>query len=145
MNWTEILYPVAWLWKPKLYLTFLFFVAAAYLLIVFNWYYSDGDQAGYLLKVSRKGWVCKTYEGELAITTCPALRRWSGTCLSRMTQWGNNSQASPASESCFTTRSSAISPRPVLVRPPTLWTVSRSRSDVLYGGKKKVRGRPSLG
>ena len=73
MNWTEILYPVAWLWKPKLYLTFLFFVAAAYLLIVFNWYYSDGDQAGYLLKVSRKGWVCKTYEGELAITTLPGV------------------------------------------------------------------------
>src|SRR5947199_9404628 len=73
MNWTEILYPVAWLWKPKLYLTFLFFVAAAYLLIVFNWYYSDGDQAGYLLKASRKGWVCKTYEGELAITTLPGV------------------------------------------------------------------------
>src|SRR5216110_1849301 len=73
MNWTEILYPVAWLWKPKLYLTFLFFVAAAYLLIVFIWYYSDGDQAGYLQKFSRKGWVCKTYEGELAMTTVPGV------------------------------------------------------------------------
>jgi hypothetical protein len=73
MNWTAILFPVAWLWKPKLYLTFLFFVAAGYLLIVFNWSYSDGNRAGYLQKVSKKGWVCKTYEGELALTTVPGV------------------------------------------------------------------------
>ncbi len=35
--------------------------------------YSDGDRVGYLQKLSRKGWVCKTYEGELAMTTVPGV------------------------------------------------------------------------
>jgi hypothetical protein len=30
------------------------------------WAYSDGERAGVLQKFSRKGWVCKTYEGEIA-------------------------------------------------------------------------------
>lgn len=32
-----------------------------------SWSYSDGDRGGVLQKFSRKGWVCKTYEGELAM------------------------------------------------------------------------------
>jgi hypothetical protein len=32
-----------------------------------NWSYSDGERAGTLQKFSRKGWICKTYEGELAL------------------------------------------------------------------------------
>lgn len=32
-----------------------------------SWSYSDGDRGGVLQKFSRKGWVCKTYEGELAL------------------------------------------------------------------------------
>ncbi|MCS6295213.1 MAG: hypothetical protein H8K09_03150 [Nitrospira sp.] len=35
--------------------------------------YSDGDRAGYLQKLSRKGWLCKTFEGELAMTTVPGV------------------------------------------------------------------------
>jgi hypothetical protein len=35
--------------------------------------YSDGDRVGYLQKLSRKGWVCKTHEGELAMTTIPGV------------------------------------------------------------------------
>jgi hypothetical protein len=46
---------------------------AAYLAFVLNWSYSDGERAGYLQKFSRKGWVCKTYEGELAMTTVPGV------------------------------------------------------------------------
>jgi hypothetical protein len=30
------------------------------------WAYSEGERAGVLQKISRRGWVCKTYEGELA-------------------------------------------------------------------------------
>ena len=33
--------------------------------------YSKGDRVGYNQKFSRKGWVCKTWEGELAITNQP--------------------------------------------------------------------------
>ena len=46
---------------------------AGYLVFVFNWSYSDGDRVGYLQKFSRKGWLCKTYEGELAMTTVPGV------------------------------------------------------------------------
>jgi hypothetical protein len=31
-----------------------------------SWAYADGERAGVLQKISRRGWVCKTYEGELA-------------------------------------------------------------------------------
>ncbi len=71
MNWSSLLFPVQWLWRPRLFLTLLFFVGAAYLTIVFNWTYSDGNRAGYIQKFSRKGWLCKTHEGELAMTTVP--------------------------------------------------------------------------
>ncbi|MFN3544514.1 MAG: hypothetical protein ACK4UX_06650 [Thiobacillus sp.] len=48
-------------------------MVAAYLALVLNWSYSDGERAGYLQKFSRKGWVCKTWEGELAMTTVPGV------------------------------------------------------------------------
>jgi hypothetical protein len=51
----------------------LILAVAVYLVVIFNWSYSDGDRAGYLQKFSRKGWICKTYEGELAMTTVPGV------------------------------------------------------------------------
>ena len=33
--------------------------------------YSQGERAGYLQKLSHKGWVCKTWEGELAMQNLP--------------------------------------------------------------------------
>jgi hypothetical protein len=36
-----------------------------------HWSYADGDRAGFLQKFSRKGWVCKTWEGEMALVTLP--------------------------------------------------------------------------
>jgi len=48
-------------------------IFAVYLAFVLSWSYSDGERAGYLQKFSRKGWVCKTYEGELAMTTVPGV------------------------------------------------------------------------
>ncbi|MBW8329210.1 MAG: hypothetical protein K0M48_08705 [Thiobacillus sp.] len=48
-------------------------IFVAYLAFVLNWSYSDGERAGYLQKFSRKGWLCKTYEGELAMTTVPGV------------------------------------------------------------------------
>jgi len=40
---------------------------AAYSLLTLWWSYSEGERVGILQKLSRKGWVCKTYEGELAL------------------------------------------------------------------------------
>ena len=44
---------------------------AAYTWLVLNWSYSSGERAGLLQKFSRKGWVCKTWEGELMLTAMP--------------------------------------------------------------------------
>ena len=46
---------------------------STYLSFVLHWSYSDGERAGYLQKFSRKGWLCKTYEGEMAMTTVPGV------------------------------------------------------------------------
>ena len=39
--------------------------------ITLNYSYSKGDRAGYVQKFSRKGWICKTYEGQLAMVNVP--------------------------------------------------------------------------
>jgi hypothetical protein len=43
--------------------------------------YSTGDRAGYVQKFSHKGWVCKTWEGELSMINIPgaAPERWEFT------------------------------------------------------------------
>lgn len=33
--------------------------------------YASGDRAGYVQKFSKKGWLCKTWEGDLAMVTLP--------------------------------------------------------------------------
>ena len=40
---------------------------AGYTWLVLNWSYSTGERAGYVQKFSQKGWLCKTWEGEMAI------------------------------------------------------------------------------
>jgi hypothetical protein len=44
---------------------------AAYTWVVLSWSYSVGERAGYVQKLSKKGWICKTWEGELALVTMP--------------------------------------------------------------------------
>lgn len=39
--------------------------------LTLNWNYSEGERAGYVQKLSRKGWLCKTWEGEIAMVTMP--------------------------------------------------------------------------
>lgn len=39
--------------------------------IALNWSYSQGERAGFIQKFSDKGWMCKTWEGELAIVNVP--------------------------------------------------------------------------
>jgi len=39
----------------------------AYTALALHWSYSEGERVGVLQKLSRKGWVCKTDEGELAL------------------------------------------------------------------------------
>ena len=46
-------------------------LAAAWIALMMWWSYSSGDRAGWVQKFSRKGWICKTWEGELALVTMP--------------------------------------------------------------------------
>lgn len=48
-------------------------LATLFTLVTLTWTYSNGQRAGYLQKFSRKGWLCKTWEGELAMTTVPGV------------------------------------------------------------------------
>jgi hypothetical protein len=44
---------------------------AAWTMIALSYSYSRGDRAGYVQKLSQKGWICKTWEGELAMVNVP--------------------------------------------------------------------------
>ncbi len=46
-------------------------LVAAYFYAMLNWSYSSGDRAGWVQKISHKGWLCKTWEGELALVSMP--------------------------------------------------------------------------
>jgi hypothetical protein len=50
-------------------------------LVALSYSYSHGERAGYVQKFSRKGWVCKTWEGELAMVNIPGAmqERWDFT------------------------------------------------------------------
>jgi hypothetical protein len=50
-----------------------FVLFSLYVGLMFAWSYSDGERAGILQKFSRKGWLCKTYEGELAMSIVPGV------------------------------------------------------------------------
>ena len=42
-----------------------------YTWIALSWSFSKGERAGYIQKLSKSGWVCKTWEGEMAMVTMP--------------------------------------------------------------------------
>lgn len=46
-------------------------LVAGYLAFVIQWSYSTGERAGWVQKFSNKGWICKTWEGELALVSLP--------------------------------------------------------------------------
>ncbi|NWG40044.1 MAG: hypothetical protein HXY27_08815 [Hydrogenophilaceae bacterium] len=52
-------------------LAVLILLAADWVWLTLNWNYSEGERAGYVQKLSKKGWICKTWEGELALVTMP--------------------------------------------------------------------------
>lgn len=46
-------------------------IFAAYVWLALHWSYSKGQRAGFMQKVSDKGWICKTWEGELSMVALP--------------------------------------------------------------------------
>jgi hypothetical protein len=56
-------------WARPVFLVIVVILAlvVAWTVFTLSWSYSDGERAGVVQKFSRKGWICKTYEGELAL------------------------------------------------------------------------------
>lgn len=44
---------------------------ALWIFAVSKWSYSTGERAGWVQKLSKKGWLCKTWEGELSLVSMP--------------------------------------------------------------------------
>lgn len=61
--------------RPLLFLTLVLAVVlgmfALYSWFTLSWSYSSGERAGYLQKFSKRGWLCKTWEGEILLATMP--------------------------------------------------------------------------
>jgi hypothetical protein len=64
--------------QPRRALTLVFALLAAlvvlaglYTWFTLTWSYSEGTRAGYLQKFSKKGWLCKTWEGEILLSSMP--------------------------------------------------------------------------
>ena len=46
-------------------------LCTGYVMAALNWSYSKGERIGYVQKFSEKGWLCKTWEGELQMLPVP--------------------------------------------------------------------------
>ena len=46
-------------------------IIALWIWVALGYTYASGERAGYVQKISKKGWVCKTWEGELAMANLP--------------------------------------------------------------------------
>ena len=46
-------------------------VFVGYIWLALHWSYSEGERAGFMQKLSKKGWICKSWEGELSLVALP--------------------------------------------------------------------------
>ena len=46
-------------------------IIALWIWVTLGYTYATGERAGYIQKISKKGWLCKTWEGELAMANLP--------------------------------------------------------------------------
>jgi hypothetical protein len=49
----------------------LILLGTGWIWLTLHWIYAEGERTGYVQKFSKKGWVCKTWEGEIAMVTMP--------------------------------------------------------------------------
>ena len=66
--------------KRKLHFALLWFIGIVILLFggfilyawsTLSWSFSKGERTGYVQNLSKSGWICKTWEGEMAMVTMP--------------------------------------------------------------------------
>jgi uncharacterized RDD family membrane protein YckC len=64
-------------WRRRVLILLVMIIAVPILIfslwawVTLGYVYSMGDRAGYVQKLSKKGWLCKTWEGELAMIPPP--------------------------------------------------------------------------
>jgi len=64
-------------WRRKVLILLLLILAVPVVIfslwawVTLGYVYSTGERAGYVQKLSKKGWLCKTWEGELAMVNLP--------------------------------------------------------------------------
>ena len=46
-------------------------ISSLWVWVTLGYTYALGERAGYVQKISKKGWICKTWEGELAMANLP--------------------------------------------------------------------------
>src|SRR4051812_9223330 len=46
-------------------------IISLWIWVALGYSYASGERAGYVQKISKKGWLCKTWEGELAMANLP--------------------------------------------------------------------------
>ena len=63
--------PPMWITRLVIALALVVGLVFAYFWLALTWSYSSGERAGWAQKFSHKGWVCKTWEGELALVSLP--------------------------------------------------------------------------
>jgi hypothetical protein len=56
-------------WLSILLIPLLLFVICTFFTL--HWVYSSGERVGFVQKISQKGFICKTYEGEQVLVTVP--------------------------------------------------------------------------
>ena len=66
-------------------------LVTGYFWAAMKWSYASGERAGWVQKLSRKGWVCKTWEGEMAMVSMPgaatekfAFTVWNGSAVEQI-------------------------------------------------------------
>jgi hypothetical protein len=52
-------------------ITVVVLLISLYSYVVLHFSYSEGERAGFVQKLSKKGWLCKTWEGEMALVSMP--------------------------------------------------------------------------
>ena len=60
-----------WIKRTLIAVAVLTGLVSAYFWLALKWSYSNGERAGWVQKFSSKGWICKTWEGELALVSLP--------------------------------------------------------------------------
>jgi hypothetical protein len=60
-----------WLLLPLAIVLLPVVIFALWAWVTLGYVYASGERAGYVQKLSKKGWLCKTWEGELAMVNLP--------------------------------------------------------------------------